>query len=225
MNWISSFLKNTPLQVNNEEPAVTCANVVLGVMLGPPMKWRQNRNTASIALSTAAGTDYGAYLPLFSFLDTQWLVDAQGANHELNGALSLPKVGLKGQPTLIAPQYDDNAGNITFRVKPLPNGNYTAYLDYQMKMQLMTSAGSTWGTVDDTFLYVFNEGFLALMMLLVNDARFPIFEGYFIAHLLGAQDGLTEQERDIFLGTWMGKVGTIARSQGMVNQGLAGRGK
>lgn len=225
INFAASILKNQPQQVNNQDPAVTVANIVLGTMLGPPMRWRQNRSNTSIALSSAGRTDYTVSLPTFSFLDTQWLEDTEGTLLQLNGAESLPKTSTPGQPLEISPQYDDNAGNVTFRVKPMPNGNYTAHIDYQEKMQLLQGAGDGWAPISDEFLYIFNEGFLALMMLLVNDARFPIFEGYFTAHLLGAQGGLTEQQRDIFMQSWMRKVNSLAASQGMTNYGLAGRTK
>jgi hypothetical protein len=79
--------------------------------------------------------------------------------------------------------------------------------------------------VPDEFSYIYNDGFLAMMMLLVNDSRFPIFENYFISRLLGAQDGLTDQERDIFLANWMRVLQTVTRSQGNTNAGVAGRSK
>jgi hypothetical protein len=79
--------------------------------------------------------------------------------------------------------------------------------------------------VPDEFSYIFNEGFLSMMMLLVNDSRFPIFESFFTSRLLGAQDGLSDQERDIFLGNWMRAVQTVQRAQGMTNAAIAGRSK
>jgi len=225
MNWAASILKNQPQMVNDQEPAVTCANIILATMVGPPMRWRFNRRTFSFPITQAGGTDYAQYLPLFGFLETQWLVDSDGAIHELNGAMSLPKVTSQGQPMQVAPQYDDNLGNITFRVKNAPNANYTVGGDFQMKPQLMTSAGSTWGVVPNEFLYIFDQGYMALIMLLVNDSRFPIFEGYFIARLLNAQQGLSEQEKNIFLQDWLRATATVAAMQGSVNLGMAARGK
>jgi hypothetical protein len=224
INFVTPILKNQPLLVSNFEPALTAANTVLGTILGPPFKWRFNRNSFNFAIN-ATNTDYAQALPDFGFLETQWLIDSASKLHALGGAMSLPKDVAQARPTKMAPQYDDNGGNITFRFDRLPDQPYTVYGDYQKKARLMTSPASVWGVVPDEFSYIYNDGFMAMMMLLVNDSRFPIFENYFVSRLLGAQDGLSDQERDIFLGNWMRIVQTVTRSQGSANLGTAARGK
>ncbi len=224
INFATPILKNQPLQISNQEPALTAANMVLGTMLGPPMKWRFNRKEFNFPV-TNAGTDYLIALPTFGFIETQWLVDGSGNHFSLNGAISLPVNATQGRPEKLSPQLDDNQGNITFRLDKTPDQNYTVYVDAQQKAPLMTSAASEWAPVPDEFQYIFQQGFLSVMSLLVNDARFPVFENYFIARLLGAQDGLTDQERNIFVANWMALTQTLARSQGSVNAGVAGRGK
>jgi hypothetical protein len=156
-------------------------------------------------------------------IETQWLTDATGNIHELEGAVTLAKVGASKRPTKVAPVYDDNAGNVTFRFNAVPNAAYTAYFDYQQKAQLITSWASPWGVIPDECGYIYNKGFLALAALLVNDARFPIWERDFVGALLGAQDGLDEQAKAIFLGQWLSDTRSAARSQGAVQGGVAGR--
>lgn len=224
MNFVGPILKNQPLQVSNQEPALTAGNMVLGTMLGPPMKWRFNREEINFPV-TSANTDYLISVSQLGFIETQWCVDAAGQYLPLGGALSLPVNGAQGRPERLAPQFDDNAGGITFRLDKKPDKNYTVYCDFQKKAPLMTSAASEWAPVPDEFNYIFNQGFLCIMSLIVNDSRFPIFENYFISRLLGAQDGLTDQERNIFVGNWAAFVQTMARSQGAVNAGIAGRSK
>ena len=224
INFATPILKNQPLMVSNFEPALSAANIVLGTILGPPFRWRFNRNTLSFPI-TSASTDYVQSLPDFGFLETQWLTDSGGAIHQLTGAIALAKESASARPTLLAAEFDDNAGNITFRVDRVPDQNYTVNGDYQKKAIMMTSPASPWGVVPDEFSYIFNEGFLSLMMLLVNDSRFPIFENYFTSRLLSAQDGLTDQARDIFLGNWMRVLQTVQRAQGMTNLATAGRAK
>jgi len=227
INFAATILKNQPLMVSNMEPALTAANLVLGTILGAPCKWRFNRNTFSFTITQASGTDYQKLLADFGFLETQWIKDATGNIYQLNGATSLAMESANNtrRPISMAPQYDDNAGNITFRMSSTPDANYTVYGDYQKKAALLTSAASNWGVVPDEFSYIFNWGFLCIMSLLINDSRFPIFENYFIARLLGAQDGLTDQDRNIFVGNWMALAGTMTRATGAVNSGVAGRGK
>lgn len=229
INFTSSIIKNQPQLVNNEEPALMCGNIVLGTMLGPPCKWPFNRR--NISFDTVVGqTDYPVAVADFRFLDVMWIAEAEGGNSEnteLQGMVSLAKEGSSqtGRPTKISPQYEDGEGNITFRIANAPSKVYTVYIDYMMKMQLMTSAGSAWGVVPDEFAYIFNQGYLALMMLLVNDERFPIMEAYFIGRLLGAQGGLTDQEKLIFLRDWTAFTATLQSSQGKTAAGLAGRAK
>jgi hypothetical protein len=223
INFVAPILKNTPLQISNQEPALTAGNIVLGQMLGPPMRWRFNRKEVNFVISTAAGTDYVVSVPYLGFIETQWSVDGAGNVYELGGKISLAPNAANARPEKIAAQFDDNAGNITFRCDKTPDQNYTVYVDYQQKAPLMSSAASEWAPVPDEFQYIFNTGFLCIMSLLVNDARFPIFEKYFISRLLGAQDGLGATERNIFLANWTGVLQTLARAQGDVNAGMAGR--
>lgn len=225
INFVRPILKMQPLDVTSQEPALTAANIILQTMLSAPFRWRWNRGTMNFSVATADGTDYVQAAPDFGFLETQWLTDAGGYVYELNGALALAVSGDIGRPSEIAPQFDDNAGNITFRVKPQPDASYTANLDYQKKPGLITSFASPWGSVSDEFSFIYNLGFLTLMALLINDSRFPIFEQWFISRLLGVQDGLSDQERVIFLGNWQQMMATLNRGAGAVQSGLAGRSR
>lgn len=223
ITFTQTLIKNQRLNVNNLQPGITFANIILQRMQGPPFVWRFNRATVSIAITNAGGTDYVQVLPSLGHIETQWLTDVSGKVFQLKGAVSIAKVNATKRPTEFAPVYDDNNGNITFRFNAIPDQSYTAVLDYQQKPQLITSFGSSWGNVSDEFAYIYNLGFLSMAGMLVNDARFPIWEKDFIAHLLGAQDGLDEQARNIFIGDWMNTTRTVVRSAGAVNAGIASR--
>jgi hypothetical protein len=220
MNFAEPFLKNQPLEVINMDPAVAVGNIVLSTMLGPPLRWRQNRIEVNFPI-TGANTDYVQTVQNFGFIEMAWLVDGSGNQHPLVGALALTVNPDQGRPEKIAPQFDDNAGGLTFRFDKKPDQNYTCYIDFQKTAPLMTSPASGWGPVPDYFNYIFNFGFLAIMSLLVNDARFPIFEKYFIGRLLAAQSGLTEQERNIFLANWALQIQTLKKSD-MASVSLGG---
>ena len=225
INFVQPILKNQPLLVSGLEPALTAGNLVLGTILGAPCRWRFNRGTFNFPITKTNGTDYQVTVSDLGFIEDQWLIDANGNYHQLSGAVALAKDGSILRPQALAPQYDGNAGIVTFRMKTIPDANYTVYVDYQRKASLLTSPSSNWGVVPDEFSYIFNWGFLCLMSLLTNDSRFPIFENYFIARLLGAQDGLSDQEKNIFVANWMALVQTTGRAQGAINSGVAGRGK
>ena len=217
------LIKNQRLNVNGQEPGLTMANITLQRILGPPFAWRQNRATLSFPIAALGGTDYAISVPNLGRIETQWLTDAAGGIHELEGATSMAKVGASKRPTKVAPVYDDNAGNITFRFNGVPNANYTAWFDYQQKAQLITSWANPWGVIPDECGYIYNKGFLALAGLLVNDARITIWEKDFVSALLGAQDGLDEQAKAIFLGQWLSDARSATRSAAAVQGGTAGR--
>ena len=200
ITWATTILHNQPLLVNNQEPSLTCGNIVLQRILGSPFRWRFNRKALTIPISSAAGTDYQVSVPDLGRMEKMWLKDSSANINALTGEVELAAVSAPGRPTVIAPVYDDNQGNITFRFNFKPNANYTAYIDYQAKAALIAAPSSPWGVVPDEFSYIYDLGFLSFSSYLVGDARFPIWEQYFISSLLGAQDGLDEQAVSIFLG-------------------------
>jgi hypothetical protein len=223
MTYAQTLIDNQRLNVNNMEPGVTMANTVLGTMLGPPFIWRQNRTNLSFPVTTVGGTDYVRSVPGMGFIETQWLQDSEGNILELNGASALAKVSFQRTPTLIAPQYDDNQGNITFRLNSVPDANYTAFLDFQNAAQLITSPAAAFMPLSDYFGYLFNKGFLSEAALLVNDSRFSIWRSEWIAQCLATQDGLDAQAKDMFYNQFMNTTRTVQRSQDMSKNGGQGR--
>lgn len=225
LTYVQSMIDNQRLNVNNMEPAVTMANTVLGTMLAPPFCWRQNRSNMSIAIDTDLGTDYVESIPNMGFIETQWLMDGLDNILELNGSTSLARVSSTRPPTLVAPQYDDNQGNITFRFNAIPDAPYTAYFDIQNAAPLITSPADTFNPLSDYFGYLFNKGMLSEGALMVNDSRFQIWRAEWIAQLLATQDGLDAQAKDMFYNQFMNTTRTVQRSQGSSQNGTQGRSR
>lgn len=223
LTYVQTLIDNQRLNVNNMEPAVTMANTVLGTMLGPPFIWRQNRTNISFPIGTAGKTDYFQYVPGLGFIETQWLEDEDGNKLELNGSTALAKVSSQRTPTLIAAQYDDNQGNITFRVNSVPDADYTVYLDTQNAAPLIMSPADTFTPLSDYFGYLFNKGMLSEGALLVNDSRFSIWRSEWIAQMLATQDGLDAQAKDMFYSQFMNTTRTVQRSSGATQNGTGGR--
>ena len=222
VTWAGMVLKQQPLQVSNMEPGLTFANLVLGRVLGPPMKWRFNRSNLSFAISTAGGTDYTQVVGDLGWIEKQWLKDGAGNIHQLEGEQALAKSSNSYRPKTVAPVYDDNAGNITFRFDAVPNASDTAYFDYQRKAPVVSSYGSTWAPIPDEYAYIYNKLFLAVAANLVNDARWQSWSQEGVSALLGAQGGLSAQAIAIFLGQWDRDMRTLSASQDMGKLGAAG---
>jgi hypothetical protein len=223
VNFIKPYLKNQPASVTVSEPGLSAGNIVLEMLTAPPLKWRWNRRTFQFT-TAAPTTDYIVPLADFGFMEHQWLIDAGGKVHAMTGELAIAPDQTIGRPTVIAPQYEDGLGNITFRIKNTPNAVYTVFGDYQRKPNLMESYASMWDIVPDDFSHCYDLGFLTFMSLLVNDSRFPVFERWFLSRVLSLQSGLDDQSRDIFIGAYMNRVGTMVRSQGSAQTGNAARG-
>ena len=223
VTWTRPLLKGQPLDISNMEPAVTFANMTLGTILAPPFAWPWNRQETTVQLIPGQ-CDYTVTLPAFGFLEDQWLQDPSGAVHPLNGALKLPLApsNMNRQPTRLAAQMV-GAGTIRLRTDARPDKPYTLGLTYQQTAPVLQSLGDTLAPLPDELGYLFEYGFLTLSSLLVSDARFPIYEKYFIGKLLAQQSGLDEQSVNIFMGNWQSLTKTIARTQSSVQLGTAGR--
>lgn len=236
INWTKPYLKNQRLDFSNNEPALTTGNVVLGTIFGPPFRWRQNRSTFSFTTNAPNLTavppvpgqsDYTVALADFGFLEPKscWCSDARGTIYAVTGemALPVPTSASLQRPLAIAPQYDDNQGNITFRTDKMPNQQYTLGGDYQRKAPVLLSPARTISPLPDELGFLFDWGFLAVTSLLVNDARADWYEKKFVGRLLGTQDGLDEQAINLFLGQWQTTMKGIQRAQGAVQSGTLGR--
>src|ERR1039458_2853515 len=221
--FASTLIKNQRLNVNNYEPGLTMANIVLQRILGAPFVWRFNRATFNVAITTVGGTDYPLYLPTLGRLETQWLVDAQSSVMQLEGRVALAKVSSVRRPELVAPVYDHKAGNITLRFNGVPDEAYTAYFDFQQKAQLLTGWAKGFGPVPDEFAYIFMKWHLSEAALLVNDARFEIWRREAVAALLATQDGLDEQAKAIQYEQMMNVGRSSLRSDAMGKSGAAAR--
>jgi hypothetical protein len=227
LGWCGPFINYQPLTIGGNEPALSIANIILQTILGPPFCWRFNRSTVSFTASqfmTQWLQDYEVAAPDFGFIEKAWIQDPSSLDiKELSVKTSLSASTEKGRPTFICTQGDDGAGNILFRLMNVPNKAFVIFVQYQKRAALMQSLAAPWAPIPDEFSYIFNWGFLALASLIVNDARHPIFNQKFTAHLLGAQDGLDDMQRNIFLGNWLEITKQAQRATQGAQQGTAAR--
>lgn len=130
-----------------------------------------------------------------------------------------------GQPNRISPQIDDNSGNITFRLQPCPQRVYNVEVIYQKRIPaLMNALTSTWAPIPDHYSYIYQPGFLALMMAYWNDPRWESFNRKFVGALLGAAEGLDEDQKNVFQAAWLSSVTEMQISGIKAQQGRQGIG-
>jgi hypothetical protein len=128
------------------------------------------------------------------------------------------------RPSKISAQADDGNGNITFRLMSVPDIAYPVAITIQQKPALFTKLSQTWGPIPDEYSRIYNWGFLALAWMFGDDPRFGMANQKFITQLLSVNEGLTETERNIFLGNWEMITGQPTFNQNRMSQGEQARG-
>lgn len=112
-----------------------------------------------------------------------------------------------GAPVFIAPQVDDNAGHITFRLLPVPDQPYQITVIFQNRIPaLMTGPSSFWAPVPDHYSQLYQWGFLAVIAAYFEDPRWAQFSQKFVSTVLGMAEGLDEEQRQNFQKTWLDMV-------------------
>lgn len=224
VNFVAPIMRYTPLAIRSEEPALTAANIVLQTMLGPPFVWPWNRNIASGALTTNE-QDVDVALADFHFLE-KCALSAPGASsfRECEHRIVLSRDGsASSQPAYVSTLLDDGAGGITFRFQPPPDLDYDADFIYQKTPPIITSLAATWSPVPDQYSYIYNWLFLGAMAVLLDDARWLNFNLRGIAHLLGAQQGLSDTEKNIFITKYLADLAQLQGTGLRTSQGYQGR--
>jgi hypothetical protein len=177
-------------------------------------------NLGSIGVSASQTYKFG-WMETISIQDTtlspaKWF--------ETQSKLCLATDSAQGRPRFISAQGDDGLGNITFRLMPIPDQAYPVAITVQQKPPLFSSTNQTWAPVPDEHSRIYNWGFLAMMWLFSDDPRFQLANAKFVSSLLGASEGLSETERNIFLHNWQQITGTPIAEQQRIAQGLQARG-
>lgn len=175
--------------------------------------------TASVSLGNYTGTtgtftnistqDYTVPVPNFSHIEHASVldIDANGAPvkwWELTVKNNLSLESSQNRPEFVSPHVEDEAGNVTFRVFSSPDKKYPVAIHVQLAAPEITSINQTWAPLPDFLQYIYNYGFLALMLQFADDPRAAYYNNQFKAALLGRQEGLTEEQKNIFLNNWEG---------------------
>ncbi len=284
INWAKQFNFNrNPVIGNSLEPALTCANLVIQAILGPPFQWwwntqelvftcnatPNNATSSTIAIAsgvltvtatntfnsgdmilpsaiagsssalngliieidTASSTQFTALINLPDSTDTTGTftntttqdytisgsvfshignasvldLDADGVPtkwQQLTVKNNLALESSQNRPEFIGPYRQDSDGNVTFRVFSSPDKNYPVNVHVQLAAPRITSVNQTWAPLPDYLQYIYDWGFLALLWQFSDDPRAAYANNQFKAALLGRQEGLSEEQKQIFLNNW-----------------------
>jgi hypothetical protein len=131
---------------------------------------------------------------------------------------------MRARPTYISTQADDNTGNITFRLMPVPDAVYTLTVIYQNTPALFANTTDTWAPIPDRYSYIYNRGFLAFSMEAAQDQRFVVEHTRFLATLISAAEGLSEMQKNLFMGNVLTTSEQTQRSGLRAQQSTQARG-
>ncbi len=224
------FIGYQPANISNGEPAVNAANLIKQTILGAPFTWPWNRTAFEIAIPTVDGfgdidlvQDYQIGTVNFGYLEKAWLTDVDTG--EVKPLAIVP--GLAAESAVMRPQsiaiqgQDDDT--VTLRINALPDRPYLLSGFYQLTPPSVTSPASSWGPIPDNYGYIYDWGFLGMLAMITKDVRQPVFQQKFVSHLLGAQDGITATQRNIFIGEWLALMGEAGRNQLNTQQAVQAR--
>lgn len=223
IQFASPIMRYNPLVIAGTEPAVTAANITMQTMLGPPMAWPWNRNTFEGDM-VEGEQDLQVVIADFGFMEKFNIEDTAGKSWELQQKGVLAMDG--SQPSrsqFFAHQLEAEDGTMTFRLSPPADSAYPCTGIYQMAAPTMSSPASSWAPIPDRYQYISDYLFLGLMAVLMNDPRWQLFNQKAIAHLLGAQQGLSEQQKNLFLEDYARMLMQIQGAGLKTQQGYQGR--
>jgi hypothetical protein len=188
---------------------------------------------ASAAVWTNVTTqDYTVPIPTFSHIEHASVLDLAGPVNgvytpgkwmemEIKNELALESS--TNRPAFVSPHVEDGNGNMTFRVASAPDKPYPVSIHVQVAAPALTNGvNSTWAPIPDFMSYIYNWGFLALIWQFSDDPRWAFANQQFKATLLSRAEGLSEEQRNIFLNNWDMLTGD---QQMKKQQGIQARGQ
>ena len=205
VNFVQRFIRNAPLTtINDGDPAFLAADWVRQFILAPPFAWRWNRAYVSPIICASGVFDYTVNLPDFGWIEKAYLnfpigAGQPGRSKELTVEMVVASDQFVNQPTTITANLDDNNGNITFRLFPPPDINYTLFVIYQKSAAKFGSMSDLWSPIPDYMSYLYTEGFKAAAYEYFGDERYPFTLQMFLRQVVAANDGLSETEKSLFL--------------------------
>ena len=198
--------------------AIAAGSAALNGILIEVLTATSSSFTAAVGLPNSTDTtgtftnittqDYTVAADVFSHIAhaTVLDLDANGVPTkwwQLNVKNDLSFESSQNRPEFIAAQSQDGAGNVTFRVFSAPDKKYPVSVQVQLVAPRITSINQTWAPLPDFMQYIYDYGFLALMLQFSDDPqRAAYYNNQFKAALLGRQEGLSEEQKNIFLNNW-----------------------
>ena len=215
LQWASAYILNRPSSGVSgfpNEPALTNANLIMSTILAPPFAWQWNR--AVEQFNTIVGqSDYFISAPFFGWLEKATITNVPNASPpiiELQISPLLAASGKQNRPFEICPVFDDNDGNLTFRLFPIPDQIYTVTLTYQKAPVTAIALTNTWAPIPDKYNFLYERAMLAQLHAMYDAATYAMEIQIFFRQLVGCSEGLSDVAKAIFLEDQLAQIRTQA---------------
>jgi hypothetical protein len=189
-------------------------------------------DTSAAVWTNVTTQDYTIPIPNFSHIEHASVLDLAPVSGGGFTPLTWKELSIKNnlaletnqnRPEFLSPHIEDGNGNMTFRLSAAPDKPYPVSIHVQLAAPALTNGvNSTWAPIPDFMQYIYDWGFLALMWQFADDPRWAYASQQFKAGILARAEGLTEEERNIFLNNWDALTG---QQQMKIQQGNQARGQ
>ena len=179
-------------------------------------------NVTNVVITTASATQFSVALVnanIAPATDTGTALSGLAFGLEVSTDV-VTEVVERGRPRYVGTQVNGNV--LTFRFVSTPEQVYQAVVTYQKAPALFANLGTNW-PIPDKLQYIYNYGMMYMMMDFYDDPRAARYRALFIATLLGAQSGLKEADRNLFLGHFLDLRREVMANQGKEQQGIQSR--
>ena len=184
-------------------------------------------NLINATIASASGTQFTVNLANAGFgSQAETGYAGSGVTAEITNIADVLGTGTEtGAPNFLAAQTDNNAGTITFRALPAADQNYIIFVTFQKRIPaLITTLSGTWAPIPDHFSYIYENGFTAWMLAYALDPRWQNFNQKFVASLLAAAEGVSDEDKNQFMTMWGEHMNTAASMGARRQQGVQGIG-
>ena len=233
IDWAQTFIEYSPLTAgNNNEPAVSVANMIISTITSAPFTWAWNREEydgLTLEGSPSPEQDYSIPITDFGFLEKVTLINAAGT-YAFNvtdvyntGALGV-SVSKPAEPKGCSVHLVQYGINVTLRFIAIPDQNYDSVITYQKLIPDMSALGDPW-PIPGQYKDIFNNLFAAEAYQAVDDdQQAQRYRMRGVAALLAKAEGLNEMQRNSVLAQFLVRGGQAQATQLRTNQGTQARG-
>ena len=229
-NWQANFI--LPLGAVTVDSSGNCQSVTVAGTTGSTIPtWNSVGNITNDgsvtwtnlgSINTPVSTNYSFnWIEISSVQDT---INNTPKWFEMESKICSGLDSTSSRPRFVSAQGDDGLGNITIRLMPVPDQAYPVAITMQQKPPLFIKLSQTWAPIPDEYSRLYQWGFLSLAWLFADDPRFGLANQKFVSQLLSVSEGLSETEKNIFLGNWQMITGQPVQSANRLQQGDQMRG-